>query len=98
MATMLEVAGIGASGLAGAARIRGLCLIHADVLRRFVDDESEDLSVTMKALDTRLRQAAPFASFLDRLEHLPRSAAKSGGSPMHQNRADQASTGSEAIH
>lgn len=98
MATMLEVAGIGASGLAGAARIRGLCLIHAGVLRHFVDDESEDLSATMKALDTRLRQAAPMASFLDRLERLPRTAAKSGATPMHQNRADSLPSGSDAIH
>ncbi|MGE0657862.1 MAG: TetR/AcrR family transcriptional regulator [Reyranellaceae bacterium] len=98
MATMLEVAGIGSGGLAGAVRVRGLCLIHADVLRNFLDDDSEDLSATMKALDTRLRQAAPLASLLGGLERLPRTAAKSSVSPMHENRSEASSISSDAIH
>ena len=98
MATMLDVAGIGSGGLAGAVRVRGLCLIHAAVLRHFIDDDSEDLSATMKALDTRLRQAAPFGSMLGGLERFPRTAAKSGAPPMHQNRADGSLIGSDAVH
>ena len=88
MATMLETAGISSIGLAGALRVRGLCLVHAAALRAFLDDDSEDLSATMKILDGRLRQAERVAPLLDRLDPLPRTAAKSAASPMHQNRAD----------
>ena len=52
MGAMLEAAGISATGLAGALRVRGLGLVHADVLRSFVDDDTADLAATMKALDS----------------------------------------------
>ncbi len=85
MAAMLEAAGIEASGIAGAVRVRGLCLVHADVLRTFLDDDTVDLAGTMKALDQRLRQAERLAPLLDSFDHLPRSAAKKAGSPMRQD-------------
>ena len=88
MAAMLEAADISSVGLAGALRVRGLCLVHADALRAFLDDDSEDLSATMKVLDGRLRQAERLAPLLERLDPSPRTATTVGAAPMHQNRAE----------
>jgi len=85
MAAMLEAAGISATGLAGALRVRGLCLVHADVLRSFVDDNTADLAATMKALDGRLKQVERVAPLLDRFDHLPRTAAKHVGNLIQQD-------------
>lgn len=98
MGAMLEAAGISAAGLAGAARVRGLCLIHADVLRVFLDDDTVDLAGTMKALDQRLRRAEQLAPLLDGFDHLPRSAAKKAGSAMRQDSASDTVSGPSAIH
>lgn len=87
MAAMLDAAGISSRGLAGAARVRGLCLLHADVLRAFLDDETVDLAATMKALDRRLKDIEPLARLLDRFDSLPRSAAKEMGTPMLADKA-----------
>ncbi|MSP68184.1 MAG: TetR family transcriptional regulator [Alphaproteobacteria bacterium] len=57
MAWMLEVAGIGTGGIAGCLRVGGLAAIHADVMRTWLKDDSEDKAETMAALDRRLRQA-----------------------------------------
>jgi hypothetical protein len=95
MGAMLEAAGISSKGLAGGLRLRGLCLIHADVLRQFLDDQSVDLAATMKALDERLKQAEGFARLLDRFDPVPRTAAKQASSPMLQNSADEPVLGSE---
>ncbi len=96
MAAMLEAAGISAGGLAGALRVRGLCLVHADVLRSFINDETVDLAATMKALDTRLKQVERFAPLLDRFDHLSRNAAKQAGSSIRQDRP-QLAAGDDAI-
>jgi hypothetical protein len=88
MGAMLEAAGISAKGLAGGLRLRGLGLIHADVLRHFLSDETTDLAATMKALDQRLKQAEGVAQVLDRFDPLPRTAAKEASNPMPRNRAD----------
>lgn len=96
MGAMLEAAGISATGLAGGLRVRGLCLVHADVLRQFIDDDTADLAATMKALDTRLKQVERFAPLLDRFDHLPRTAAKHAGSSIRQDKP-QTSVGDDAI-
>ncbi len=57
MTWMLEAAGIGATGLRGVARVKGLAAIHLSVLRVWFDDDSEDMARTMAVLDRRLRQA-----------------------------------------
>lgn len=54
MRWMLEAAAIDATGLAGGARAAVLAAIHVDVLRVWLDDDSEDLASTMAALDQRL--------------------------------------------
>lgn len=57
MQMMLEAARIGASGLPGLVRIKGLSAIYLSVLRTWLDDDSEDMSRTMSALDRALRRA-----------------------------------------
>ena len=89
MGAMLEAAGISASGLAGGLRLRALAVLHADVLRSFIDDDTVDLAHTMKVLDERLKQVERLAPLLDRFGPLPRTAAKDLGSPMLQNKASE---------
>lgn len=57
MAWMLETAGISANGLTGSLRIKGLSLVYINVLRTWLDDDSEDMARTMAALDRDLRRA-----------------------------------------
>ena len=57
MTAMLEAARIGASGLPGVLRVKGLAAVHMSVLRVWLDDDSEDMAKTMAALDKRLRRA-----------------------------------------
>src|SRR4051812_36010914 len=62
----LEAAGISASGLKGALRLKGLLAIYVAGLRAFANDESEDLSKTMAEIDKRLGQAERFSEMLQR--------------------------------
>lgn len=57
MALMLEAAHINAAGMAGIIRIKGLAAIYLAVLRVWLNDDSDDGSATMAALDKRLGQA-----------------------------------------
>lgn len=61
---MLEAAGISASGVKGAVRIAGLSAIYLKVLRTWMDDDSEDLSQTMAALDREIGRAESWAGTL----------------------------------
>jgi glutathione S-transferase len=54
---MLVAAGISPDGLAGALRVQGLVAIWAAAFRRFLRDETADLSETMAGLDEQLRRA-----------------------------------------
>jgi AcrR family transcriptional regulator len=56
LASMLEAAGISASGLRGAMRIEGLGAIYGAAMRVWLKDDSADLSKTMAELDKRLGQ------------------------------------------
>ena len=62
----LETAGISASGLKGALRLKGLLAIYAAGLRVFANDESEDLAKTMAEIDKRLGQAEKISEMLQR--------------------------------
>ncbi|MEJ0015638.1 MAG: TetR family transcriptional regulator [Acetobacteraceae bacterium] len=64
MRWMLEAAGIGASGLRGELRVRGLLAVWLWTIRAWRGDESEDLSATMAALDLALRRAQRAAEWL----------------------------------
>ena len=66
LALTLETAGISASGLKGALRLKGLLAIYLAGLRVFANDESEDLSKTMAVLDKRLGQAERLSGMLHR--------------------------------
>lgn len=66
MATMLEAAGVSASGTAGLVRAKGLSAIYLSVLRVWLEDDTEDLSRTMAALDRNLEKAERAMAFLCR--------------------------------
>lgn len=57
MAWMLRAAGIDPDQRGGAALVAGLGTVHARVMRVFLNDDTEDLSRTMAALDNALRGA-----------------------------------------
>jgi ubiquinone biosynthesis protein COQ9 len=62
----LETAGISASGLKGALRLKGLLAIYLAGLRAFASDESDDLSKTMAEIDKRLGQAEKNSEMVQR--------------------------------
>ncbi len=62
----LEAAGISASGLKGALRLKGLLAIYLAGLRAFAQDESDDLAKTMAEIDKRLGQAEKISEMLHR--------------------------------
>lgn len=54
---MLECAGLSSSGLRGAVRLKGLAAIYAYTFAVWLQDDSEDMTKTMAALDRRLAHA-----------------------------------------
>lgn len=66
LALTLETAGMSASGIKGAIRLKGLLAIYLAGLRAFATDESEDLSKTMAEIDKRLGQAERVSGMLQR--------------------------------
>ena len=64
MAWMLEAAGLGAGGLAGLARAKGLTAVWLATIRAWADDDSVDLGPTMAALDRALDRAEQVARAL----------------------------------
>ena len=62
----LEAAGISASGLKGALRLKGLLAIYVAGLRAFATDDSDDLSKTMAEIDKRLGQAEKISEMVQR--------------------------------
>ena len=57
MGWMLEAAAISSSGLGGSMRSAALAAIHLDLLRLWLNDDSDDMASTMAALDRRLARA-----------------------------------------
>lgn len=57
MAWSLEAAGIGASGLIGMARVKGLAAIYLSALRVWLRDDTQDQSMTMAHIDKNLKRA-----------------------------------------
>lgn len=70
----LEAAGLSSGGLLGMVKVRALGLIYLLVLRTWAEDDSEDMSRTMAALDNRLRQAEQFANSFEPGARRARSA------------------------
>ncbi|MAO56923.1 MAG: hypothetical protein CMM61_14685 [Rhodospirillaceae bacterium] len=76
MSRILEAAGVGATGLAGAARAKGLALVYADAFRTWLGDDTADQSKTMATLDRGLARAEKAQRFLARIcaTRIPRYA------------------------
>lgn len=64
MGWMLEVSGIETAGIKGALKVVGLTGVYIKVLKVWAEDESEDLSKTMSALDKTLERAEKAANIL----------------------------------
>lgn len=80
MAWALEAAGLPASGLRGALRIKGLAAIYLGALSVWLTDQSEDQGRTLAFLDRRLKQAEKAAQFMNGAG-LPRWRRNSDGDP-----------------
>lgn len=63
MGWMLEAAGVSSAGLGGIVRAQGLALVYAGAFRVWLDDDSEDMSKTMAAVDRGLRRAERACAF-----------------------------------
>ncbi|HJS85612.1 MAG TPA: TetR family transcriptional regulator [Acetobacteraceae bacterium] len=61
---LLEAAGVSATGLRGELRAQGLYAVWLWAVRAWQTDETDDLSVTMSALDTALQRAGRLAEWL----------------------------------
>lgn len=61
MSWILEAAGISTFGWQGAVRIAGMTGLYLKTLHCWMDDESEDMSATMAALDKNLERAERWA-------------------------------------
>jgi ubiquinone biosynthesis protein COQ9 len=64
---MLQAAGIGTDGAAGALRVAGLGLTYASVFRIWLEEDDPGLARTMAALDRRLRRGEQTLSGLEQL-------------------------------
>ncbi|CAP54867.1 TetR family transcriptional regulator [Gluconacetobacter diazotrophicus] len=66
MRWMAGAAGLDVSGIAGTLRVQGLVGVWTYALRAWDNDDSEDLSRTMAALDQALDRAARLGNLLER--------------------------------
>ncbi len=62
MSWMLESAGICTSGIRGAIKVTGLTGVYLKVLKTWKEDDTQDLSKTMAALDKALDRAESIAN------------------------------------
>lgn len=82
LAWMLEAAGIGSGGWAGAVRAKGLGIVYGATFATWLRDETEDMSKTMAALDKNLGRAERLVStFSFRRNEAPRGGETHTGSP-----------------
>ncbi len=64
MRWMLQAAGVNATGLTGELRVKGLMAVWLWGVRAWEKDDTEDLTVTMAALDVALARAEQAAGWL----------------------------------
>ena len=76
MACMLEAAGLSASGLRGALRVKALCVAYLATLRVFLRDDSPDMAATMAALDRNLSCLGRLARLCSRTQYRPAGVAQ----------------------
>ncbi len=67
MARIAAAAGVQTHGLRGLLRVQGLTFLYLRVARVWLNDETEDMARTLKALDQALAQAERWAHRLDRM-------------------------------
>lgn len=63
MRWLLGAAGVSTAGLRGELRVKGLCAVWMCAMRAWQRDETDDMSLTMAALDTALQRAERLASW-----------------------------------
>ena len=68
MRFMLEAAGIGSEGGAGAVKLQGLALAWARIVEVWLDDDEPELSRTMAALDRELSRGERLVAQVDRFD------------------------------
>ncbi len=73
MKASIRAVGLETRSLAGILRVKGLGAVFLSVLVVWIDDESDDLAATMKALDNRLRQVDELARTLGMDRSSPRA-------------------------
>jgi hypothetical protein len=64
MRVLADAAGVETTGPLGSARVHALTALYLSVVRTWLDDDSEDLAKTMKALDEALARAERWAERL----------------------------------
>lgn len=64
MRWLLGAAGVSTAGLRGELRVKGLCAVWLCAIRAWQRDETEDMSITMAAVDTALQRAERLAPWL----------------------------------
>lgn len=74
MRWLLGAAGVSTAGLRGELRVKGLCAVWLCAMRAWQRDETEDMSVTMAAVDTALQRAERLASWFGGGSARPRPA------------------------
>lgn len=80
MALTMETAGLSSSGLSGCLRVQGAAAVYLYALRRWVEDDSPDLSATMAALDKALGRADALARLFTPQRPQNLNDVQSGGS------------------
>jgi AcrR family transcriptional regulator len=64
MSWMLETAGIETNGIHGAAHVMALTTVYVATVKTWMEDDSEDMSKTMAALDKNLGRAEQLARMM----------------------------------
>jgi AcrR family transcriptional regulator len=64
MSWMLEAAGIETTGIRGAANLLAITTVYVATVKTWMEDESEDMSKTMAALDKNLSRAEQLAGMV----------------------------------
>ena len=82
--TILELAGDDTAGATGILRIKGLAAVALAVQPDWLKDDTPDLSVTMRKLDQRFKQAESLAEMFGIIPH-KKTGEQNGGQTSEQN-------------
>lgn len=97
VARLAAAAGVATGGFVGPLRVQALTVVYLAVARVWLADDSPDLAVTMKELDTRLAQVETWARRLpNRLPPLSTAATPSPDRPALPAAAPRSAAGPSA--